>query len=92
MVGSLRSLYMLLGKVLKPYFNNHCITICFGYALEAYCAAGDAKIPSVFPAYFGASNFFVMLHIKKIFKKLLKKIVAEERSSKNYQTFQEDFH
>ena len=54
---------MLLGKVMMPYFNNHCITIFFGYVSEAYSAVGDAKIPSDFPSYFGASVFFVMLQI-----------------------------
>ena len=47
----------VLGDVLMPYLNNHCTRICFGYALEAYSAAGGSKIPSDFASYFGASGF-----------------------------------
>lgn len=49
---------MLSGNVLMSYLNNHCNKICFGYALEANSAVGDAKQPSDFPSFFGASGFF----------------------------------
>ena len=48
---------MLSDDVLTSHLNNHCITICFGDALEAIYAAGDTKTPSESSSYFGEIGF-----------------------------------